>query len=422
MGEKKNAGGKVMDTWKRNLWICWLGSFATSAALSQVAPILPLYIHELGMVNIGDIAIWSGFAYGATTFIMAIVSPVWGKLADKYGRKPMLLRASFGMTIILIFTAFVTSVPQLVAMRMLLGTISGFNSGAITLIATQTPREKAGWALGTLSTGSVSGTLLGPMLGGYLVEIIGIRYSFVIMAGLLFIAFLLSLFFIHEDFSPKTRHMQKFSEIWHSLPNHSLFFSMFVTTFFIQLALFSIEPVITIYVRMLSVRTDHLAFISGLVFASSGVSTMLFAPWLGKVSDRIGAHKVIFAALLIGALLFIPQAFVQNEWQLMGLRFGVGIATGAMLPSINTMLKQNTPSEVAGRIFSINQSAQFLGVFMGSILGGQIAAHWGIRNVFFITSFLLVLNAVDVYFNVLRKIDLQDEEANHQPVYQVHSR
>lgn len=394
-----------MDIWKRNLWICWLGSFATSAALSQVAPILPLYVRELGMVNMSDIAVWSGYAYGAATVLKVVASPVWGKLADQYGRKPMLLRASFGMAVILLLTAFVTSVPQLVAVRMIMGAISGFNSGAITLIATQTPREKAGWALGTLSTGSVSGTLLGPLLGGYLVEMISIRSSFIVMAALLLTAFFLSLLFVREDFSPREHCVKAFSEIWHALPDHALFYSMFLTTFFVQLALFSIEPIITLYVKLLAPQTGHLALLSGLVFASSGISALLCAPWLGQLSDRIGAHKVIFAALLIGAVLFIPQSFVKNVWQLMALRFGVGIATGAMLPSINTMLKQNTPAEAAGRIFSLNQSAQFLGVFIGSIMGGQIAAHWGIRNVFFVTSALLFINAADVYRNVFIKIN-----------------
>ena len=112
-----------MEIWKRNLWICWLGSFATSAALSQIAPVLPLYIDKLGMHNLADIEMWSGIAFGSTTLIASIFSPFWGKIADKYGRKPMLLRASFGMSIVLASMGFVQSVYQLVGLRMLMGTI-----------------------------------------------------------------------------------------------------------------------------------------------------------------------------------------------------------------------------------------------------------------------------------------------------------
>ncbi|HEY3424720.1 MAG TPA: MFS transporter, partial [Negativicutes bacterium] len=152
-----------MEMWKRNLFICWLGAFATSSALSQVAPVLPLYIEYLGIHNTAAIEMWSGIAFGCTLLVGALFSPLWGKLADRYGRKPMLLRASLGMAIVVICTSYAQNVYQLVGFRLLQGTISGFNSGAITLIATQTCKEQAGWALGTLSTGVVCGTLLGPL-------------------------------------------------------------------------------------------------------------------------------------------------------------------------------------------------------------------------------------------------------------------
>lgn len=392
-----------MENWKRNLLICWLGSFATSSALSQVAPILPLYIQELGINDLSAIEVWSGIAFGSTTFVMAFFSPFWGKLADKYGRKPMLLRASLGMSIVVGSISLANSVYQLIALRVIMGTISGYNSGSITLIATQAPKDKAGWALGTLSTGAVSGMLLGPLIGGYLVEILGVRYIFLVMGFLLLIAFFLTLFFVHENFTPSEKSLMSFSAIWQSLNDKSLIVGMFVTTFIVQMALFSIEPVITVYVSTISVHTDHLAFISGLVFASSGFSSILAAPWLGRLSDHVGAHKVILMALICATILFIPQAFVKNEWQLMGLRFLVGIATGAMLPSINTILKQNIPSAIAGRMFSYNQTAQFLGVFCGSVFGGQIAAHFGIRTLFFSTSFLLFINVLGVHEYVYKK-------------------
>jgi MFS transporter, DHA1 family, multidrug resistance protein len=400
-----------MEIWKRNLCVCWLGSFATSAALSQIAPVLPLYIEKLGMHDLPSVEMWSGIAFGSTTLIAALFSPFWGKLADKYGRKPMLLRASFGMAIVLSSMGFVQSVYQLVALRMLMGTISGFNSGAITLIATQTKTEKAGWALGTLSTGSVGGTLLGPLIGGYLVEILGFRSVFLSMGALLLIAFSLTFFFVRENFIPSTKPLLNFSQILQTLPDKQLLLAMFITSFTLQIALFSIEPVITVYIRTLSPNTEHLAFISGLVFASSGLSSMLAAPFLGKLSDKIGAHKVILFALFSASFLFIPQAFVTSEWQLMGLRFLVGIATGAMLPAINTLLKQSIPGDIAGRIFSYNQTAQFLGVFLGSVLGGQIAAHFGIRNVFLVTSTLLFFNGVWVHHNVYKKMNCDFKHA-----------
>jgi MFS family permease len=393
-----------VEIWKKNLYICWLGAFATSSALSQVAPVLPLYIDHLGIHNTASIEMWSGVAFGGTTLVAAFFSPLWGKLADKYGRKPMLLRASLGMAIVVICTGFAQNVYQLVGFRLLQGTISGFNSGAITLIATQTCKERAGWALGTLSTGVVCGTLLGPMIGGYLVEVLGFQSVFFTMGILLLIAFILTLVFVKETFTSKEVRVLSFNEICERLPDKQLLISMFITTFILQLALFTIEPIITVYVAALSPENDHIAVTSGLIFAASGIASILVAPWLGKLSDNIGAYKVIPVALLVAGCLFIPQAFVKNVWQLMVLRFLLGLSTGALLPSINTLIKQSIPGEVAGQVFGYNQMAQFLGTFGGSVAGGQIAARFGLSYVFLVTSVLLLLNAMWVYRNVFRKI------------------
>lgn len=386
-----------MKIWKRNLMVCWFGVLATSAGLSQLTPILPLYIEQLGVRSLPEIEQWSGFIYGVTFICMAIFSPLWGKAADQYGRKPMLLRASLGMAIIISGMAFVQNVYQLAALRLLQGTISGFYSAAITLVATQTPRERSGWALGTLSTGAVSGMLLGPLLGGYLAMVMGIRSVFIAIGILLFIAFLASAFFVREDFTPSSKPSVGLREIWRHLPQPQIMVAMLVTTMIMQLGLMSIQPIITVYINQLSGGSAHVALVSGMVFSASGLASIMAAPHLGRLSDRIGPQKVMVVALSASALLFIPQAMVDSPWQLMGLRFLLGIATAGLLPSINSLVKQLTPDEFVGRVFGYNQSAQFIGSFGGALLGGGIAAWFGIQYVFYFTSALLLLNAVWVY-------------------------
>jgi MFS family permease len=394
-----------MEFWKRNLLVCWFGCFATAAGLSQIAPVLPLYIEHLGVQNIEEIEQWSGIAFGVTFIIMAIASPIWGQAADRYGRKPMLLRASLGMAIVIACMGFVQNVYQLVGLRLIQGAVSGFISAAITLIATQVPKERAGWALGTLSTGAVGGMLLGPLVGGYLAETWGFRSVFFSSSVLLMIAFMAALFFVQEDFKAPTKGVLSFREVWNLIPNPGVMITMFVTTFILQLALLSIEPIITVYVTQLHV-TNHVALISGLVFAASGFGNMLTAPQLGKISDKIGPHKIMLVALIAAGLLFIPQAFVTTPWQLMGFRFLLGIAAAGLLPSINTLIMRNTPNAITGRFFGYNQSAQFLGSFGGSVLGGQTAAAFGIHYVFFVTGALLLINALWVYTTVCKQISL----------------
>lgn len=395
-----------MEIWKKNLFVCWFGCFATAAGLSQIAPVLPLYIEHLGVQNIEEIEQWSGIAFGVTFIIMAIASPIWGQAADRYGRKPMLLRASLGMAIVITCMGFVQNVYQLVGLRLIQGAVSGFVSAAITLIATQVPKERAGWALGTLSTGAVGGMLLGPLIGGYLAETWGFRSVFYATGTLLMIAFTASFLFVKEEFKPPTKSVLSFREVWNLIPNPRIMITMFVTTFILQLALLSIEPIITVFITQLHV-TNHVALISGMVFAASGLANMLAAPQLGKISDKIGPHKVILVALIAAGLLFIPQAFVTNPWQLMGLRFLLGIAAAGLLPSINTLIMRNTPKSVTGRYFGYNQSAQFLGAFGGSLLGGHTAAAFGIHYVFFVTGSLLLLNAVWVYTTLYKQVSLQ---------------
>ncbi|GMA48843.1 MFS transporter [Alicyclobacillus contaminans] len=361
-------------------------------------PLLPLYIELLGVHKTSAVEQWSGLAFGATFLLSAMVSPLWGRLADKRGRKLMLLRASLGMSVIVTLMGFVHNVYELVGLRLLMGAVSGYIAAAITLVATQTPKEHSGWALGTLSTGTVGGTLLGPLIGGYLAEAVGLRSVFFITGGLLLVAFMTSALFIRERFTPsKTTADYSFRQVWTMLPNRQLVAGLFVTTFILQLANMSIQPIVTVYVEQLRPNGSHLALIAGVVVAAAGVANVMAAPWLGKLSDAVGPQKVLLVALIAAGIVFIPQAFVTTPWQLMGLRFLLGIATAGLLPSINALVRRNAPASVAGRVFGYNQSAQYLGNIGGSVLGGQMAAYFGIHYVFFSTGALLLLNALWVF-------------------------
>ena len=399
-----------MKTWKRNLIVCWFGTFVTLIGMSQIAPIMPLYIKHLGIHNTSTIEQISGIAFGATFMVSAIFSPIWGYAADKLGRKPMLLRASLGMAIVVGSMGLAQNVYQLIGLRILQGVITGYSTACTTLIATQTEKKHAGWALGVLSTAFVSGSLLGPLVGGYLDEFLGLQFTFFLTGGLMLVVFFTTIFFVKEDFvSPEKKKVQSIKEIWRELPNQSIILTLFISSFILQLAYYSIEPIITVYIGQLSKNLNHVALISGMAFSASGLASILAAPRLGKLSDKIGPQKVVLGALVLAGIIFIPQAFVKNPWQLMALRFCLGIATSGLAPSINTLLKKITPQQLTGRIFGFNISAYYMGTFAGSVLGGQIAAHLGIKYVFFITSTLLFFNALWVYKRVYKKLKNHSE-------------
>ncbi|MDP4092329.1 MAG: multidrug efflux MFS transporter [Bacillota bacterium] len=397
-----------MQIWKRNLIVCWFGMFVTSIGMSQIAPVLPLFIKHLGVHNTSLVEQFSGIAFGITYIISAVFSPIWGLAADKFGRKPMLLRASLGMAVVIFCMGFAPNVYVLIGLRLLQGVITGYSTACTTLIATQTDKEHAGWALGTLSTSSIAGSLLGPMIGGFIEENLGMQNVFFITGFLLLVAFILTAFFVKENFNRQEVKVLSAKEVWRIIPDTGLIIIMFVTSFVLTLALYSIEPIVTVYVTQLSHTGKHIALIAGMTFSASGLASIIAAPRLGKISDRIGPHKVMLAALIAAGLLFIPQAFVSSAWQLMILRFMLGLATAGLVPSVNALVKRIAPASIAGRVFGFNMSAQYLGVFGGSVLGGQIAALWSIRYVFFVTSSLLLLNAVWVYFKVHKKIKLNN--------------
>ncbi len=394
-----------MPLWKRNMYVCWFGMFVSGIGMSQIAPVLPLFIKQLGISNSGEINRISGIAFGITYIVSAIFSPIWGYAADKVGRKPMLLRASLGMGGIIFCMGFAPNVFMLILLRILQGAITGYSTACTTLIATQTDKEHAGYALGTLSTASVAGSLLGPTIGGFIEDRIGLKPVFFITGSLMLLAFLTTLFFVKENFKRDEKKQQlSFKEIWNSIPEKRLTIVLSVTFFIITLGLYTIEPIVTVYVGKLSGGAGHVALIAGLVFSASGLANVIAAPQLGKLSDKIGVHKVILFALIAAGIIYIPQAFVSNPWQLMGLRFLLGLTLGGLNPSVNTLIKKITPSYLTGRIFGITISAGYLGVFLGAVLGGQISAAFGIRHVFYITSALLLLNAVWVYFNVYKRL------------------
>lgn len=182
-----------------------------------------------------------------------------------------------------------------------------------------------------------------------------------------------------------------------------------MTFFILSVAMYSVEPIITVYVNQLLNDSTHVAVLAGITFSASGLANILAAPRLGKLSDRVGAHKVILVSLVAAGIIFIPQALVKNLWQLMVLRFLLGLTAGGLNPSVNILVKKITPSELTGRVFGFSMAAAYLGVFGGSVLGGQVAAWLGTKYVFFVTSVLLLINAVWVYFKVYKKLESSRE-------------
>jgi MFS family permease len=377
--------------WRRNLVICVFGSFTTLVSLSMLLPFLPLYVEQLGVSSQSAIVQWSGVAFGATFLGTAVTAPVWGRLADRYGRKPMLVRAAIGMAIVMSLIGLSHSVVELVVLRLMAGLIGGFASASIVMIGTQAPRERAGWALGILSTGALAGNLVGPLVGGFLPTWVGIRGTFFVGGAMIAVTAILTILLVREDFHAASDARNR-AAAKAALPRtgHRLVtFALLLTAMMVLLANMSIEPVITVYIAHLGVPKTTLSRVAGIVMASSALGSVLTAARLGALADRIGSWNVIIGCLLATGLVMVPQAFVTHWWQLAILRGLMGMTIAGLLPAIAKLVRHSVDERESGKMLGYLQSAQFTGQVAGPLLGGLIGAHIGLSSVFFVTGALL---------------------------------
>ncbi len=391
-----------METWKRTVYISLVCVFCTAFGVSQLAPILPLYFHDLGVQTPEAMSLWSGLATGATYIIVCLAAPFWGRVADKKGRKITLIRSSFGMALCNILIAFQTTPEGVVLIRLVQGLVSGFYSASITLIASESPIERTGWALGLLASANLAGSLIGPLLGGYIADTVGIRNDFIIVGALMGLAGVLATTFIHENYvpqpNPEKLSLRKLKE---QIPEFNSIVALCVASFIYAICIMSLQPVISVYIKgIVPSDTENLAFIAGAVFSAMGIAQLMSSSPLGKLVDKIGPRKVLVVSLIYVGILNIPQAYVSDVYQLAIIRFLQGFGLGGMLPALNTYLSSKTPREFTGQVFSYNQSCLFFGYFLGSVGGASLMAWLGFTTLFWVSGGLFIISALWIGFKL----------------------
>ena len=391
-----------METWKRTVYISLVCVFCTAFGVSQLAPILPLYFHDLSVQTPESMSLWSGLATGATYIIVCLAAPFWGRVADKKGRKITLIRSSFGMALCNILIAFQTTPEGVVLIRLIQGLVSGFYSASITLIASESPIERTGWALGLLASANLAGSLIGPLLGGYIADTVGIRNDFIIVGALMGLAGVLATIFIHENYVPQP-NPEKLSirKLKEQIPEFNSIVALCVASFIYAICIMSLQPVISVYIKgIVPSDTENLAFIAGAVFSAMGIAQLMSSSPLGKLVDKIGPRKVLVVSLIYVGILNIPQAYVSDVYQLAIIRFLQGFGLGGMLPALNTYLSSKTPREFTGQVFSYNQSCLFFGYFLGSVGGASLMAWLGFTTLFWVSGGLFIISALWIGFKL----------------------
>lgn len=388
-----------MDVNKKNFIIIWICSFLVAGTTTMIMPFLSLYIDTFGDHSPAYVQRWSGLIFGATFITAFIMSPIWGRIADKHGFKPILLINGFGIATAIFLMGFVQSVETFFVLRLVMGVVTGFIPTSLAFISSQTAKKEAGKMLGTLQMGSVSGMLFGPVAGGLLADTFGFQYTFIITSVSITIAAFIVLFGINEQARVKSARAIAYSRkaILNGIFRHRLMFNVMIVTTIIQIGNFSIQPLLSLYVTELTDAKD-VAFLAGITFSAAGLGNLLFARRWGQLGDDIGYEKVLSILLILSFIFVIPQAFVTELWQLIICRLLFGIAVGGMIPITTALVRREAPIDIQGEMMGYNTSFRFLGNIIGPMFGGIVSGFIGISSVFIVTSSLFLIGFALLYY------------------------
>jgi MFS transporter, DHA1 family, multidrug resistance protein len=387
-------------SWKRNMWILWAGVVLCSSSYTMCVPFLPLFLYKLG-VNASSIHLWSAMVFSSSFLVGAVMGPLWGAMADKFGKRKMVIRAGISLVIIYALFAFVQNPWELFAVRLLHGFFSGFIPASMAIVASTAPEEKIGSSLGFMQAGTFLGSILGPLIGGVLSAIFGMRLSFIAASAVILIASLAVVFFVHEGRNT-TIHTQETDPLQPKVTSRSLLSRSILAKlsllFVFQLSLNALQPIITLHIVELKGQLESAVLSSGLIFSLVGVAGIIASPLWGQAGPKWGARRILQICMLsAGSVIFI-QFFVHTIWLFALIQFIFGLFMAGIVPTVNTMIVKSTSANASGRSFGLTASANQLGGMMGPIIGGVVGLCFGNQWVFVAIGIVLVATGLLVRY------------------------
>jgi DHA1 family multidrug resistance protein-like MFS transporter len=398
-------------SWQRNLYALTAASFLMFTAFGFVFPFLPLFIAQLGVGDVEQVAVWAGISSFGQALVLAIFSPIWGAVADRHGRRMMVLRAAFGGGVIIGLMGLTQNIWQLMTLRLMQGAMTGVVAAASALAISFVPRARIGFALGLIQMASFAGNAVGPSLGGLSATQFGYRYSFAVSGGLFLMAGVVTILFVTEHFVPPLPGATRpglggiLRDIRDQGRDRQLLIMM-VVLFSATFGVNVVQPMLPLYVASLDPAVS-VPLVTGFIFTVAGVVAAISAVVWGRVGDRIGFRRLLISMSLGAGLIYIPQALVTSVAQLVVLRGILGIFDGGLLPSANALIASSRPSRgdggghtSHGTTYGLMNLANSMGFALGPLAGGLIAATLGLRNVFFVTAVVLLVIAAYLPFGI----------------------
>lgn len=386
------AGRRSWEHWRRNLYVLWGIEFAAFTGLSLILPFIPLYVRQLGITDVADVTLWSGLLLSGPFMVSFLVTPMWGSLGDRYGQKLMVVRALVGSSLCYVGMALATTVGGLFGWRLTLGGVSGFLAAGMALVSVTVPDGQRGYALGLLQSVVPASSLLGPLLGGVLADLIGYRAIFYVVGAVCALGGVVAAVMLTEVRAAAVEMPARFTVrgnlgiAWQQpVLRHAL-----LAIVASQTLVTTLQPIFVLYVEQLGVEARLLSTITGVLFAATGITALVAAPWWGRRGDRLGFHGALTIALLGSAVVLMLQGLVTSVMQLLVLRLIYGCFVAGILPALFGFITNASPADRRGGVMGLSSSATMLGNLLGPLAGGFVAAHVSMRAVFFVSATLLL--------------------------------
>ena len=395
------AGGRPLDddgdpSWRVTLYAAWVAQLISIMGFSFVMPFFPFYVQTLGITNPREVPMWAGLLTTAGGISMTAFAPLWGMVADRYGRKLMVQRAMFGGAVIMALMGAVSNVHQLLVLRFIQGAVTGTVPASIALVSSVTPKDRMGYSLGLMQMAVFTGASVGPWVGGVLADHFGYRVPFVVTGALLVVAGFLVLFGTHERFERPAPQQHSAAGAIRNLLRLRGVTTLLLVYFMLNLSGTIVGPVFPLFVAKLPGTAARAASITGMVLAMGGIAAAIAAVTIGRASDRIGHRRILLASTILAGLLTFPQALARTVRQLLAMRVGYGLAAGGMGPTVNSLVTTLVPRASLGSIYGLTAAASSLGAALGPSIGGVVAASAGLRAPFFVMGAMLLALALMV--------------------------
>ena len=369
--------------WQRAVYTIVAAQFLVFVGFNIVLPFMPLFIQDLGVHNRSQVALLAGLQQTCSSIGLALCSPIWGAIADRFGRKRMFLRAVGLGAFLICLTSLVQNVPQLLFLRFLIGAFTGVQAPAMALISTVAPKARAGYAVGLIQMAVYSGTFAGPLIGGLLADVLGFRRTALLGGLFLALAALGILTLVREDFiRPVTRQggsrLNLFAD-YKGLIVQERLVTLLATVFCISFAVQGLPPIVPLFIQRLPNLPGAPATLTGLALGTAGLCAAIAAPTLGRLGARVGYERILVNAALAAAGAAASFLVISSFYPVLLAEVVLGGAAGGLMPTAFTMLSFRTPPEKRGSAYGASSSASAMGMAVGQFTMGLLGASLGIR-------------------------------------------